>query len=208
MSASKCVAAVVMASMALAAFAAASPADVELDKVDDILVVRVTEAEQQQQQRERQERRLDSASAAVGNGPVTIDFFEEKDARNGAEIVEEIQVQGRCLSEALSELQLRKVISKYNAKVYAQFTSVLFALFREVVDADQAVQPNETSHRSCPRVTASSRTATTTGPSSCPSCGPTTRGRKSRLRKRDEFLCDFFVIVTSSPPLFYKTFAQ
>ena len=96
----KCAAALVIVSAAIVA-SLASPADVELDKEDNILVVRVTE--DQQQQRERQERRLDSVASAE-NTPVTIEIFEEKEARNGGEIVEKIEVQGHC-SEKLSKMQ-------------------------------------------------------------------------------------------------------
>ena len=90
-SAKKCATALVIVSAAIVA-SLASPTDVELEKHDNILVVRVTE--DQQQQRERQERRLDSVASAE-NTPVTIEIFEEKEARNGGEIVEKIEVQGR-----------------------------------------------------------------------------------------------------------------
>ena len=85
----KCAAALVIVSVAIVT-STASPTDVELDKEDNILVVRVTE----DQQRQRQERRLDSV-ASPGNSPVTIEIFEEKETKNGGEIVEEIEVQGR-----------------------------------------------------------------------------------------------------------------
>ena len=88
----KCAAALVIVSAAIVASVASSPTDVELDKEDNILVVRVTE--DQQRQRERQERRLDSV-ASPGNSPVTIEIFEEKETKNGGENVEEIEVQGR-----------------------------------------------------------------------------------------------------------------
>ena len=87
----KCAAALVIVSVAIVT-STASPTDVQLDKEDNILVVRVTE--DQQPQRERQERRLDSV-ASPGNSPVTIEIFEEKGTKNGGEIVEEIEVQGR-----------------------------------------------------------------------------------------------------------------
>ena len=86
----KCAAALVIVSVAIVS-STASPTDVELDKENNILVVRVTE--DQQPQRERQERRLDSV-ASPGNSPVTIEIFEEKETKNGGEIVEEIEVQG------------------------------------------------------------------------------------------------------------------
>ena len=99
-------AAIAIVSLAFTA-STASPTDVELDKEDNILVVRVTEEDQQQQQQQiqRQERRLDSvAAAASGNSPVTIEIFEEKETKNGGEeIVEKIEVQGNN-SEKLSKL--------------------------------------------------------------------------------------------------------
>ena len=100
LSVKKCAVALVIVSATIVA-SLASPTDVELDKEDNILVVRVTE--DQQQQRERQERRLDSVASAE-NTPVTIEIFEEKEARNGGEIVEKIEVQGHC-SEELSKMQ-------------------------------------------------------------------------------------------------------
>ena len=89
-SAKKCATALVIVSAAIVA-SLASPTDVELEKQNNILVVRVTE---DQQQRERQERRLDSAASAE-NIPVTIEIFEEKETKSGGEIVEKIEVQGR-----------------------------------------------------------------------------------------------------------------
>ena len=86
----RCAAALVIVSAAIVASVASSPTDVELDKEDNILVVRVTE----DRQRERQERRLDSV-ASPENSPATIEIFEEKETKNGGEIVEEIEIQGR-----------------------------------------------------------------------------------------------------------------
>ena len=87
-SAKKCTTALVIVSAAIVA-SLASPTDVELEKHDNILVVRVTE--DQQQQRERQERRLDSAASAE-NIPVTIEIFEEKELAGVMEIFEGLEI--------------------------------------------------------------------------------------------------------------------
>ena len=100
LSVKKCAVALVIVSATIVA-SLASPTDVELDKEDNILVVRVTD--DQQQQRERQERRLDSVASAE-NIPVTIEIFKEKETKSGGEIVEKIEVQGHD-SEKLSNLQ-------------------------------------------------------------------------------------------------------
>jgi len=89
LSVKKCAVALVIVSATIVA-SLASPTDVELDKEDNILVVRVTD--DQQQQRERQERRLDSVASAE-NIPVTIEIFKEKETKSGGEIVEKIEVQ-------------------------------------------------------------------------------------------------------------------